>query len=59
MLWGHLILCLFAQKFGSDLTYKITFIFVLVFTELLPFSLICYNMIRRLKLYNRARKAFA
>ena len=58
MLWGHIILALLWSS-HNHLTIMIGFTLVLLFTELIPFTLITYNMIMRLQLYRKAQRALS
>ena len=58
MLWGHIILALLCSS-NNKLTILIGFTLVLLFTELIPFTLITYNMIMRLQLYRKAQRALS
>ena len=56
MLWGHIFFSLLSQVAGKVL-YFTGFTLVLICTELLPFTLISINMVRRLKVYHKAKAA--
>ena len=55
MLWGHILLSLVDGKNSSQIVYLVCYTVVLVFTEILPFTMISINMVKRLKVYRRAR----
>ena len=54
MLWGHILLS-FVVQVASKAMYLTCYSVVLMFTEILPFTMISINMIQRLRVYRKAR----
>lgn len=57
MLTGRLIIIVFqVEKKTSGMTFIVVYSSYLFLTELVPFAFLIYSMIKRLKVYKKARK---